>query len=124
MSTIENVKEIAGLIKKLGDIELYRKIVELEGEIIELTSEKRALEEENKSVKKQLEFAGKMSFTEPFWYSEGDPVPYCPSCWESSRLPIHLHYKGHMAGGHRHDCPHCETVYCSAQTPGHKSRAY
>ena len=36
MSIIDNVKEIANLVQKLGDMELNRKIVELEGEIIEI----------------------------------------------------------------------------------------
>ena len=34
MSIIANAKEITELVKKLDDIELYRKIMELEGEII------------------------------------------------------------------------------------------
>ena len=41
MSIINNAKEIADLIKKIGDVELYRKIIELEGEIIELTNSKK-----------------------------------------------------------------------------------
>jgi hypothetical protein len=36
MGIIENAKDIADLIKKAGDIELYRKICALEGEIIDL----------------------------------------------------------------------------------------
>lgn len=37
MGPLENIKEVADLIKKAGDIELYRKIAESEGEVIELT---------------------------------------------------------------------------------------
>lgn len=57
MSVIDNIKEIAGLIKKVGDIELYRKIIELEGELIELTREKRNLEERVADLGKQLEIS-------------------------------------------------------------------
>ena len=35
MSIIDNAKEVATLIKKIGDVDLYRKIGELEGEIID-----------------------------------------------------------------------------------------
>ena len=46
MSIIDNAKEIVSLVQKLEDIELYRKIVELEGEIIELIREKREIEQQ------------------------------------------------------------------------------
>jgi hypothetical protein len=47
MSIINNVKEIADLVQKAGDIELYRKIIELEGELIELTRSNRELEKQS-----------------------------------------------------------------------------
>ena len=55
MSIIDNAKEIALLVKKLGDIDLYRKIVELEGEIIELTREKRQVEERLADIQRSQE---------------------------------------------------------------------
>jgi len=118
MSTLENLKEIADLVKKMGNVDLYRRIIELEGEVIELTRVNRQLDEENHKMKGQLEFAERMKFVEPFWYSDGDLVPYCPNCWEAEKAGVHLTYKGHMAGGHRYDCAHCKTVYCSLRTPG------
>ena len=117
MSTLDNLKEIADLVKKLGDIELYRKIVELEGEVIELTRESRRLDDENRKLKEKLQFTAKMKFVVPFWYADGDRVPYCPKCWEAGKTAVHLHYKGHMAGGHRYDCRHCQNVFCSSNTP-------
>jgi hypothetical protein len=119
MGTIENVKEMAILIENLGDLDLYRRILDLQGETIDLTGAKRSLEEENRELKKQLEFGKKMQFNEPFWYTEGDHVPYCPSCLESKKLAIHLHEEGRMSGGHRYDCPRCNHCYCSELTPSH-----
>ena len=40
MGIVENIKDAADLAKKVGDIELYRKIVRLEGEVMDLTREK------------------------------------------------------------------------------------
>ena len=51
MGIIDSAKEIADLIKQVGDMELYRKIVELEGEIIELTRKARGYEEEIEKLK-------------------------------------------------------------------------
>ena len=45
MSIIENTKEIAELVKKLGNIDLYKRIVELQGEIIEISRQKWQLEQ-------------------------------------------------------------------------------
>jgi hypothetical protein len=41
MGIVENIKDAADLAKKIGDIELYRKIVHLEGEVMDLTRDKR-----------------------------------------------------------------------------------
>lgn len=94
MSTLENLKELANLAQKLGNIDLYRKIVELEGEVIELTRTKRVLEDENADLKSKVKRAATMRFKEPFWYADGDNVPYCANCWESSERGFHLTYAG------------------------------
>jgi hypothetical protein len=117
MGTLENLKEIADLVKKMGDIDLYRRIVEIEGEVVELTRRNRALESEHQELSHRVEFAARMTFTEPFWYADSDVVPFCPQCWESDRTAVHLLYKGHMSGGHRYDCPNCKNLFCSAATP-------
>src|SRR5437667_557533 len=57
MGILDSAKEIADLVKKIGDIELYRKIVELEGQLIELTREKREFEERCDRFEKQLAFS-------------------------------------------------------------------
>jgi hypothetical protein len=43
MGVIDDVKEVGDLIKKYNDIELNRKIVNLEGEVLDLTRDKRRL---------------------------------------------------------------------------------
>jgi len=122
VGVVDNVKEIADLVKKIGDLELYRKILNLEGEVIDLTHKNRSLEEENRQLKRKGEFAVGMSYTEPFWYAEGDKIPFCPQCWEADEIAVHLLYAGLMSGGHRYDCPKCKYTFCSKHTPmpGHK----
>lgn len=82
MGILDNAKEIADLIKKVGDVDLYRKIVELEGEIVELTRQKRALEERVAELTDALAFKSHLTYREPFYFADGDEVPYCPKCWE------------------------------------------
>lgn len=66
MGTIENAKEIADLAKKIGDADLYRKIVEREGEVIDLTREKRTPENHNEDLKEKLAIVPEMTFRELF----------------------------------------------------------
>jgi hypothetical protein len=94
MSTLENLKEIADLVKKLGNIELYRKIVELEGEVIELTRE-------NHDLKERLRFkSGDFEFKNPFWYEKAHPDrPLCAKCFATRTVaPMSELYRGANEG--------------------------
>lgn len=111
MSIVSNAKEIADIVKKLGDIELYRKIVELEGEIIELTRTNHTLELRVQELSSKLRFAEQLTFKEPFYYAEGDPVPFCPKCWEGDHKTIHLVNNGVVEGETEFLCVPCKHVY-------------
>ena len=90
MGLIENFKEIADLVKKTGNIDLYKKIVELEAEVIELNRKNIELEKEVDQLRKDLSFREKLTFKKPFYYAEGDDTPYCPTCYEKDSRYIHL----------------------------------
>lgn len=77
MGIVENIKDAADLAKKVGDLELYRKIVHLEGEVMDLTREKRQAEQKIEDLQKQLALKAKMTFKQPFYYQEADDVPFC-----------------------------------------------
>ncbi len=110
MSIIDRAKEIADLIKKLDDIELYRKIVELEGEIFELTRANRGLEDEVSELKQVLTASKEMRFKKPLYYSGDDPQPYCPKCWEVNKRAVHLFGPKGVAGRTYFTCPNCSTI--------------
>lgn len=108
LGILDNAKEIADLIKKIGDIELYRKIVELEGEIIELTRKNRILEEEIEQLHKERELSKALIFKKPFYYMNGDEIPYCPNCWEIKKIVTHLDGPVHSeTGQERYECHNC-----------------
>ena len=110
MSLIENTKEIAGLIKKLGDIDLYRKIIELEAEIIDLSRDKHELAREVESLREKQKVRAEMRFTDPFYYRASDPIPFCPRCWESDEKLIHMRSSEGVDGRHYVSCRVCNTV--------------
>lgn len=118
MSVIANVRELSDLVKKVGDIELYRKIVDLQGEVVALAGRKAELELENRELKEKLAQRATMVFKEPYYWVEGDNVPFCPKCWESAGLQIHLAELVHLASGKARLCRHCkELIYETRENP-------
>ena len=105
MGVIENMKDIAELIKRAGDIELYRKMVESEGEVIDLTRENRRLGERVQELEKTLAVQLQMTFKAPLWYQEGDLTPFCPKCWETNKLAVHVIFVLDRSDATRWDCP-------------------
>lgn len=106
MSVVENVKEIADLIKKAGDVELYRRIVNLEGEVLDLTRRNRELENMIEELQRTLNVSKKLCFRAPFYWAQGDGVPYCPRCWEEKQKTIHAHSS--VQGSTWYQCPVCQ----------------
>ena len=107
---LENVRSILEIAQKFGDLELKRRIVDLEDQVAELARERRRLEELSEEQRRQLEIRAKTSFKNPYWYEDGDEVPLCPKCYESSgyKLRIHLtHPPEPWNGGMRRHCATC-----------------
>jgi hypothetical protein len=111
MGVMENLKEIGDLIRKYNDSKLDQKIGELEREIVELTVQIGSLEEENEELKRTLSLIKKMGFKKPFYYQEGDPVPFCPRCWEKEKRPVHLLGPIKVGTGLRYGCPSCKEFF-------------
>jgi hypothetical protein len=122
MGVIENMKELADLIKKAGDIDLYRKIIESEGEVIELTRENRRLEDKVSELEKTLALEEKMHFTEPFYYQQGDKTPYCPACWEGKKIAVHVTFNFDNQERTRWDCPLCKHNFLIEKNQGQAPR--
>jgi hypothetical protein len=112
MSIIDNAKEIADLIKKYDNMDLYRKILDLQGEIINLTEEKRTLEDENRNLKETLSLRKKMTYKKPYYFQEGDEVPFCPLCYERDGIPIHMKGPSRSASGKTYYfCENCNKSF-------------
>ena len=89
MGAIDNVKEIVKIVGKLDNIDLYRKILDLQSEVMALTQANQELTGKVRELDEKLLQVDKMTFRFPFYYAEGDDVPYCPRCWEGNKKAIH-----------------------------------
>ena len=112
MGAVENIKELAELVKKFNDIELNRRILTLESEVLDLSREKRRAEEKVEQLEQKLKFSKELTFKEPSYWLEGDSTPYCSGCWESSKLAIHLNRVSlPWPVGNVMQCPSCRNNY-------------
>lgn len=111
MGVVENMKEVADIIKKLGDIELNRKILTLETEVLDLTREKRRAEERAEELERTLNLRANLVFDPPFYWLEGDQTPFCPSCWEDRHKAVHVVLVFDNPPYARLDCPVCKHEY-------------
>ena len=94
MSIISNAKEIAELVKKLGNVDLYRRIVDLEGEIIELSGENHALKERIAELEKNLKLRAELKFESGvYWRIDGQTKegPFCQRCYDADGKLLRLH---------------------------------
>ena len=111
MSLIQDVKDIASLAKKLGNTDLYRQIVELQGEIIDLQTENHVLKEQVAELRKALAFDKKLHWIEPFYFCKDDKAPFCPNCWESENVAVHLFSYTDMNNRRVFECKKCKSIY-------------
>ena len=96
----------------MGIIEnAQQKIVDLQGDILDLTTKNQELERENRELRETLSLKGKMKWTAPVYYVEGETDPYCPKCWEGSQKQIHLFER--VDG--KLNCKSCDGVYNTGQ---------
>ena len=111
MGIIENTKEIADLVKKMGNIDLYKQIVELEGQIINLSRENHQLKVKLHDLEKRVQEEQVMTFRKPFFYKDNDEEPYCPKCWEADHKAIHLDGPKEYTEGTCYLCLECKTTF-------------
>ena len=90
MGVIENLKDAALPAQKVGQIELYRTILQTEDEVRDITRGKRRLEDEVEELEKKLKLRAAMTYNAPLYYQQGDATPFCAPCYEKEGHAIHL----------------------------------
>ncbi len=117
-AAVQGVKEIAELVRKYNDFPLYEKIVNLQEQVLELTSERCALRDENDTLKTQLVERTKTAFRNPYYFAEGDEVPLCPRCYETTnrQLRVHLtHPACELTNGFGRICRSCKWFFLEGE---------
>lgn len=112
MGVVENLKDLADLVKKAGQIELYKQISAAEDEVREIAREKRRLEDRLEELERALRFKEATIFKAPFYYlKQGDQTPFCPRCWEKDRHAVHVVLSWEEDGIAQWHCPDCKNTF-------------
>ena len=94
MGIIQNAKEIAELIKKYNDQELYQRIVDLRDEIFELREDNLNLREEVRALTASSDISAELEREGNVYYhntSGGQRLgPFCLACWDYDRKLVSL----------------------------------
>lgn len=110
MSTLDNMQIIYEVLKKAGNINAQKALMDLKEENLQIREENLALKEqiikleEELKIKEQLEFDGSM-----YWLKDGDTKegPYCQIIYETVGKSIHLEKTS--KGQYR--CSFCKRYY-------------
>jgi len=113
VSVIDTLKFIAGLVQKIGDIELNSKIIDLQQEVFSLLDENYRLKQEIEKLKHEIDELKKINEIESnlimkghFYYiKKGDSLDgmFCTACWDDRRKLIRVHKADYIAS-----CPVCK----------------
>jgi hypothetical protein len=93
MNIVVHAKEIADLIKKYNDQDLYERIVTLREEILVLREENLSLKEEVKCLQTNADTSDRLVREGNCYYYKDDEKrehPYCLACWDSDRKLVSL----------------------------------
>ena len=93
MSIIDHAKELADLIKKYNDQDLYERIVTLREEILTLREENLSLKDEVKCLQETADITGRLIREGNCYFFKDDENrehPYCLTCWDSDRKLVSL----------------------------------
>lgn len=109
MGIVENLKELVSTVQKIDNIELYRKILDLQGEAQDLVAENRRLRDEISELKRLREVSQELSYEHnSYWRAGTSGVkegPFCSNCWDNREKLIRMHSKGDPNSA---VCPTCE----------------
>ena len=90
MNILDRAKDVAQAVHEIKNLELSQRIVNLHSDIVALVEENVRLKDEIKELKETLRLKREMKYKEPFYFVDGDEMPFCPACWESKSQPVHL----------------------------------
>ncbi|TWU23468.1 hypothetical protein Pla52o_30040 [Novipirellula galeiformis] len=111
MGIIENARDIADLVKKYNDQDLYARIVELREEILAIREENLELREAVRKLTDSVAVSAEIERQGNCYYRKDDTDrqhPFCLTCWDYERKLVGLILAPRYGGGRSIKCGVCE----------------
>lgn len=119
MSIIDDVRSVTKVIQQIDNVELYRKILDLQAEIMNLVDENRGLKEEIVSLQDAIKTKESLQFQHnSYWTKNPDGSrrdgPFCSKCWDKDKQTVRMLT---MGNSQFHQCPSCKTPVNTSGQP-------
>ena len=120
MALIPNIKEAASVIQKIGNLDLYRKLLDSQGEALDLMEQLQQKDKLIAELKKTLELKEKLRRFGSVYFNvdkdgEATGLPYCPKCFEVDGIACHMIYG--VPTYYQFGCPTCKLSMGSSSIP-------
>jgi len=120
MGAWEKAKDIAAVLKAMGNMELVGQMLDLQNDLLEERERNSALQAEVNRLEEALKTKLKLVRTNMnvYWGRTEDEKwdgPFCPRCWDVDHQTVHLTLAIEGPTGHR--CPQCKQLYTMSSPP-------
>jgi hypothetical protein len=104
VGVIDTVKDVATLVQKFDNMDLIKRMIELQQQVHELVTENLQTKEENRIFKEKLTTREQLVFKKnAYWH--GEDGPFCSRCFDADGLVLRMHVRS----GYEPQCPKCKT---------------
>ena len=100
MGLLADIKDAAKLVQQLGNLDLYKRILDLQADALELMEALRARDEEIRELKKAARVCGQIVYVKSAYYmkdEKGEVItdePFCQRCYDVSGTMCRLQRDG------------------------------
>ena len=89
MGAIDTLKELGTLVQKLDNLELLKRMVELQEQVFSLVTENQELRRESQRLSEQLAQRDQMEFRQNSYWKR-DEGPFCSRCFDVERKSVRM----------------------------------
>jgi hypothetical protein len=104
MGVIDTVKDVVLMVQKVDNIDLVKRILEMQQQVFTLVEENRDLKDKNRALQETLTTREQMVFRKNAYW-KGDDGPFCPQCFDAGGLAMRML----ITPGFVPQCPKCHT---------------
>jgi len=123
MGVIETASDLAKLAQKLGNIEVYERVISLQSQVMELIGANMSLREEMQPLKEELrklndrtEITKSLKHQNNNYYTVvagKEDGPFCTVCWDVDKRLVRMFGYQVLVGGTRYRCDYCSRARSS-----------